>query len=244
VIIPVYNHATFIGAVIEQAMELGVPVFVVDDGSTDRSADIAGGYEGITLLRHPKNRGKGAALRTGFEAARSVARWAITIDADGQYDPLEAASLMRAIPDDQTQRPIIVANRMTMDGTNVPWTSKMGRGFSNFWVRMSGGGRLPDTQSGLRVYPLPEILRLGATGNRFQYEVEVLALAGWHGIPVISAPVTVNYAPGKQRVSHFRPWMDFWRNSMVFTSLITLRLLIPRALRVRWTTVDQTDNSK
>ncbi len=233
IIIPVYNHAATIGMVIEQSLQLGVPVFVVDDGSTDRSGAIAARYKEITLLRHGTNQGKGAALRTGFQAAQSVARWAITIDADGQYLPSEAARLMKAVS--ERSRPIVVANRMSMAGPDVPWTSRMGRGFSNFWVWMAGGGRLPDTQSGLRVYPLPEVLELGAFSDRFQYEVEVLAMAGWHKIPVISVPVRVNYQ--RKRISHFRPWMDFWRNSVVFTRLITMRLLVPPVLRRRWTTV-------
>ena len=232
IIIPVYNHAETIGTVIEQSLELGIPVFVVDDGSTDGSGDVAARYQDVTLLRHEKNQGKGAALKTGFEAAQSVAKWAITIDADGQYHPMAAVRLMEALAGNS--RPIVVANRMSMVSPEVPWTSRMGREFSNFWVWLAGGGRLPDTQSGLRVYPLPEVLALKALGNRFQYEVEILALAGWHGMPVVSVPVEVTYQ--ETRISHFRPWMDFWRNSRVFTRLITMRLLVPRRIRRRWTT--------
>jgi glycosyltransferase involved in cell wall biosynthesis len=218
-------------------MALGAKVFVVDDGSTDRSGEIAASHKGITLLKHPTNLGKGAALRTGFTAAKSTANWAITIDADGQYDPLEAGDLIKKAKETRGTRPIVVARRTAMDGIHVPWTSRMGRGFSNFWVYAAGGGRHPDTQSGLRVYPLPEVLQLKSKSNRFQYEVEILALAGWHDIPILSVPVTVTYT--KNRVSHFRPWVDFWRNSATFTRLITMRLLVPKTIRRKWTTIDE-----
>ena len=123
----------------------------------------------------------------------------------------------------------MLKDRTTQD---VPWTSRFGRGFSNFWVRCSGGPRLSDTQSGFRVYPLAEVLALRTRGRRYQYEVEVLALCHWHGIEVREVPVRVNYQQGG-RVSHFRPFVDFWRNAWTFTRLITLRLLLPRRRRLR-----------
>lgn len=231
VVIPVYNHAAGIAPVLEQAVRLNVPVFVVDDGSEDGSAEIAEGFDGVTVLRHAKNQGKGAALRTGMAAAHAVARWAVTLDADGQHEALEAIQLMAAIP--AGTRPVVIGHREGMEGPTVPWTSAFGRTFSNFWVWLSGGSFLPDTQSGFRVYPLPEVLELGARSNRFQYEVEILALAGWHRLPVISTPITVNYRPGRLRISHFRPFVDFLRNSRVFARLIVARFLLPRILRAR-----------
>ena len=230
-VIPVFNHAAGLTPVIEQTLKLGIPIFVVDDGSTDGSAEVAEGFEGVTVLRHAENRGKGVALRTGMEAANGVARWALTIDADGQHEPLEAVRLMAEIPPEE--RPVMIGRREGMDGPTVPWTSTFGRKFSNFWVWISGGTWLPDTQSGFRVYPLPEVLELGGSASRFQYEVEILALAGWHRIPVRSVPVSVSYRPGALRVSHFRPFVDFLRNAAIFTRLITTRILIPRPWRTR-----------
>jgi hypothetical protein len=122
-----------------------------------------------------------------------------------------------------------------MAGRHVPWTSRFGRGFSNFWVRAAGGGRLTDSQSGLRVYPLPETLQLGVRARRFQFEVEVLAKAGWRGLPVKEVPVSVDYHPGGQRISHFRPFVDFCRNTGTFTRLIFQRVVLPRAVRRRRT---------
>jgi glycosyltransferase involved in cell wall biosynthesis len=229
VVIPLYNHEARIADVAESSKKLGFPVIVVDDGSTDSSPSRIAGIPGITVLRHGENRGKGAALKTGFREAEKIADWAITIDADGQHDPADASALIAAIP--PGTRPIVLGVRQQMAGKDVPWTSRFGRGFSNFWVRMSGGGRVSDSQSGFRIYPVPETLRLGARADRFQFEVEVLARAGWNRLPVVEAPVSVSYRPGTVRISHFRPFLDFLRNSSAFSRLITARIFIPRRFR-------------
>jgi len=232
VVIPVYNHALNIERVARQALKLGFPVVVVDDGSTDQTADIVRGIPGLHRLRHAVNAGKGAALRTGFEAAAAFADWAITIDADGQHRPEEAERLVAAAL--EGPRAIVVGQRQGMVGHHVPWTSRFGRGFSNFWVRASGGGKRTDSQSGFRIYPLPEVFGLNVKARRFQFEVEVLAKAGWQGLPVKEVPVSVDYHPGAPRISHFRPFVDFCRNSGTFSRLIFQRLLVPRSIRKRW----------
>ncbi|MBM4315184.1 MAG: glycosyltransferase family 2 protein [Deltaproteobacteria bacterium] len=223
VVIPVYNHADGILSVIERARPLAFPIWVIDDGSTDGTAERLRGVPGISVLRHEKNLGKGAAILTGFSALRERADWAVTLDADGQHDPRDVPSLIRAIP--PGRRPVIVGRREGMSGVDVPWTSRFGRKFSNFWVRAAGGPALSDTQSGMRVYPLPESLLLGVRARRFQFEVEILVRAGWRGIPVFEAPVGVSYTPGGGRVSHFRPFVDFCRNTGTFSRLIFLRII-------------------
>jgi acyl carrier protein len=228
IVIPAYNHATKLGPVLERALRLGIPVIVVDDGSTDGTSELLERYSGLDVVRHERNLGKGNALRTGLARAAEVARYAITLDADGQHEPLEAARLMGAIP--SGLRPIVIGLRQGMDGDHVPWTSRFGRSFSNFWVRLSGGGKVADSQCGYRAYPLPEALSLRTRAGRFNYEVELLGLAGWAGIPVIEVPISVVYQPGKQRISHFRPFVDFCRNSGTFARLIALRVLLPGAV--------------
>jgi glycosyltransferase involved in cell wall biosynthesis len=223
ILIPVYNHAEGVVSVIKRARLLALPILVVDDGSTDGTTACLQGIAGITVLRHEKNLGKGAAILTGFLALRGKADWAVTLDADGQHDPRDIPSLIRAIP--QNLRPIVVGRREGMSGADVPWTSRFGRKFSNFWVRAAGGPILFDTQSGMRVYPLPEAARLGVRARRFQFEVEVLVRARWNGIAVLEAPIGVSYTPGGRRVSHFRPFIDFCRNTETFGRLIFLHLL-------------------
>lgn len=223
IVIPVYNHEQPVAAVINRALRLELPVFVVDDGSTDRTGVIIDDISGITVLRHQKNKGKGAALLTGFAAAAQQAKWAISIDADGQHDPLDASRLIRAVP--PGKRPIIIGHRQGMTHEHVPRTSRFGRGFSNFWVWVSGGPLLGDSQSGFRLYPLPEALKLGVKARRFQFEVEILVKAARQRIPVQETPVQVVYQPGAERVSHFLPLQDFCRNSATFSRLIFQRIM-------------------
>lgn len=232
-VIPVFNHADEVGAVIRKALQFGFPVIVVDDGSTDDTADRIDEIPDITVLHHARNRGKGAALMTGLTAASGVADWAISIDADGQHNPADAIGLIRAVSE-SGRRPIAVGTRQGMDAEDVHWTSRFGRQFSNFWVWCSGGCWSADTQSGFRVYPLPEALNLNVRSGGYQFEIEILAKAAWGRIPLVQAPVSVDYRPGGGRRSHFRPFVDFMRNSRTFARLIIQRLFIPQPFRRRF----------
>jgi len=227
-VIPVYNHYASVWAVIAAARQTGRPVIVVDDGSTDDMAHVQPRTDkrlaGITFIRHARNWGKGAALRTGFRVAARTSDWAVSVDADGQHRPADYPALLAAVA--AGTRPIVVGCRRGMAGDHVPWTSRYGRAFSNFWVRLAGGPDVADTQSGFRLYPLPEVLELNVRARRFQFEVEILVKARWQGIPIVEAPVSVHYPPGIERISHFRPVVDFLRNTRAFSRLIFQRILI------------------
>lgn len=223
VVIPTYNHGGRVAETAEESLKLNFPVFVVDDGSTDSTQTVVSIIQGVRLLRHPENRGKGAAILTGFAEASKVADWVITIDADGQHRPEDALKMIEAIP--ENDRPIIVGMRRGMEGKSVPWTSRFGRKFSNFWVWLSGGPAMKDSQSGFRIYPVPEAMNLNVLSRRFQFEVEILVKARWKKIRVIEVPVGVNYGPGAERISHFRPMVDFLRNSSTFARLIVQRIV-------------------
>ncbi|MBN2192431.1 MAG: glycosyltransferase family 2 protein [Polyangiaceae bacterium] len=222
-VVPLYNHAATIGEVVERALTLDWPVFVVDDGSTDGGPARLPRDPRVRVLRHPENRGKGAALLTGLGAAAAVADYAVAVDADGQHDPREAVRLLDAAR--MPGRPIVIGAREGMDGPDVPFGSRFGRRFSNAWVTASGGPSISDSQSGFRAYPIPETLSLGVRSRRFQFEVELLVLARWAGIPVVEVPVSVVYQPGSARVSHFLRGRDSLRNGAVFARLIALRAL-------------------
>ncbi len=224
VVIPVYNHAGKVAGVIAEARKLPWPLIVVDDGSTDGTYDRIKDIPSITVIRHDRNRGKGAAILTGFAVAAPRADWAVTMDADGQHHPEDAWNLIRAVP--PGARAIVVGRREGMDHRHVPWSSRFGRKFSNFWVRASGGPDIEDTQSGFRLYPLPEAMDLGVRSRRFQFEVEILARAKWRGLSVLSAPVGVTYQREGERVSHYRGFVDFCRNTVTFSRLIFTRLCI------------------
>lgn len=240
VVIPTYNHGGRVLAVIEDARQLGLPIIVVDDGSSDGTWERLKTCEGIGSLRHRRNRGKGAALITGMRAAaQASATWAITLDADGQHRASDAHKLLTAIPEGRRpghrpgckpgHRPIIIGRRALM--AKAPWTSRAGREFSNFWVWVAGSPWLHDTQSGFRIYPIAETLALDIRARRYQYEIEVLAKASWAGIPIMETPIDVVYQPGNERISHFRPGLDFMRNTGTFYHLITRRVFTPRLWR-------------
>lgn len=209
--------------VIRKTLSHNLPVIVVDDGSTDNTYDAAISVPGIQVLRHKENRGKGAALVTGMIQAAGTCRWAVCLDADGQHNPDEIPDLIAALPANQAA--IIIGKRTGME--TAPWTSRFGRKFSNFWVWVSGAAFLADSQSGFRIYPLPETLNLDVAAKRYQYELEVLVKAARRGIGTIEVPVSVNYAPMGRRISHFRPFRDFLRNTLTFGRLITRRVFSP-----------------
>jgi glycosyltransferase involved in cell wall biosynthesis len=223
-VIPVYNHGGTVRTVVTKAMGLGYPVVVVNDGSSDSTEAELGSITGIQVLNHRENLGKGAALLTGFKAAAEVADYAITLDADGQHEPGEATTLVRAIRRDE--RVLVLGCRQGMEDVSIPWTSRFGRRFSNFWVWVSGGPKVSDSQSGYRIYPVPETLELEPRRRRFDFEVEILVLAKRQNLPVRQVPIGVSYTPEGERISHFRPFVDFWRNSVTFTRLIVERILL------------------
>jgi glycosyltransferase involved in cell wall biosynthesis len=229
IVIPVYNHGRQVPGVIEKCLRLQLPVIVVDDGSTDSTSDVLASISGITVIRQKENLGKGASLMAGFSAALGLADRVVTIDGDGQHNPEDILPLIQTVP--EGQRPLVIGKRMGMDLGTVPWTSLWGRRFANFWVWASCGRWFSDSQSGFRIYPLPETIKLGTRARRYQFEVEVLVRAIWKGVPVIESPVRVHYGSAVERISHFRPWMDFWRNTRTFTRLIATRILIPPRFR-------------
>jgi glycosyltransferase involved in cell wall biosynthesis len=231
IVIPVYNHEGTVADVVREALKLRWPLFVIDDGSTDGTYDRIKDVASATVIRHGENRGKGAAILTGFAAAAPSADWAVTMDADGQHHPDDALNLVKAVP--QGARPIVVGRRVGMEHRHVPWKSRFGRAFSNFWVRASGGPDIEDTQSGFRLYPLPEAMHLQVKAKRFQFEVEILAKARWQGIPVLEAPIRVTYQPDGERVSHYRGFVDFIRNTGTFSRLIFRRICILPFIRKR-----------
>ena len=222
-VIPVYNHAATLPGVVRRALGTGLPVLVVDDGSTDGGPEALGDLA-CQVRRLPRNQGKGAAILAGAEAARAQGFEAIvTVDADGQFDPATTLSL---IEEAARSWPQMVIGARRMDQESVPRASLFGRAFSNFWVRLETGRELPDTQSGLRLYPVRELLALTTRARRYDFEIEILVRAAWAGLPIHSVPVAVHYPPGKERVSHFHRLKDNLRLTRLHTRLV-LRSLSP-----------------
>lgn len=228
VIVPTYNNDASLARILDETLQYTGQVIVVDDGSTDDTGSILSGYADIDILRLPENRGKGYALRTAFNHAieRGYA-YAITIDSDGQHMTSDFPAFLSLL---ETEREALIVGARNMDQSSVPVRSNFGRKFSNFWFLVETGISLPDTQSGFRLYPLRVLKTLSLFSNKFELETEVLVRAAWKGCTVLSIPVSVYYAPKAERVSHFRPFTDFSRVSVMNTVLVFLALLYFRPL--------------
>ncbi len=223
VVVPTFNNATTVVAVVERVKPFCRDVIMVNDGSTDGTEVLLDGIEGIIMVSYPDNRGKGFALKAGFARARELGyRYAITIDSDGQHDPADIPLLVERLVSEGEA--MIIGSR-NMEQPDVPSASSFGMRFSNFWFRVETGIRHPDTQSGFRLYPLEPLHRMHLFTNRFEFEIEAIVRLAWRGIPVTSVPVGVVYLPKPNRVSHFRPFRDFVRISLLNTCLVFLALI-------------------
>jgi glycosyltransferase involved in cell wall biosynthesis len=231
VIIPTYNNQNTVEKIITDTLEYTDKVIVVNDGATDSTPTILKQYGNtITIIHQPKNYGKGIALRTAFKKALELGyHYAITIDSDGQHFPSDFELFLNTI---EQQPDALIIGARNMNSENVPGKSSFGNKFSNFWFWVETGIKMPDTQSGYRLYPLHKMRKLTYFTSRFEFEIEVIVKAAWKGIPVIPVPIQVYYAKGDERVTHFRPGKDFTRISFLNTYLVILAFLWYRPLRL------------
>lgn len=222
VVIPTYNNATTIQQVINDVLKYIPDIIVVNDGSTDNTAEILEDIDKIDVVTLHKNQGKGRALVAGFrEAKKRGFSHAITIDADGQHYPDDIPLFLSAIK--QNPKGIIVGSR-NLNEENMPQQNTFANKFSNFWFRLQTGINLPDTQSGYRLYCLSTLRGLRWITSRYEAELELLVFAAWAGTKITSIPVRVYYPPLEERVSHFRPIRDFARISILNTILCIVAL--------------------
>ena len=178
----------------------------------------------LWLERHERNQGKGAAILTAARfAARHGFSHIVTLDADGQHDPADFSLFERKIREDAL---CLWVGARNFNTGNVPFSSRFGRVFSNFWVRLETGLPLTDTQSGFRAYPTALFGSFSFTERRYSFEVEVLARAAWAGFRVGEIPVSVHYPPAGERVSHFRALYDNLLISLLHTRLV-IRASLP-----------------
>lgn len=219
VLIPTFNNEKTLRRVIDGILDFTNAIIVVNDGSTDSTSNILAEYPQITTISLRENKGKGNALKIGFQKARDLHyHYAITIDSDGQHYPDDLTIFVEALLKEK-QDILLIGNRnMSQDG--IPRKSSFGNNFSNFWYWFETGIKLEDTQSGYRLYPLNKIPHQYFT-PKFEFEIEVIVRTAWRGIPVENVPVKVLYDPA-ERVSHFRPFKDFTRISILNTILVTI----------------------
>ena len=208
---------------IDSVLPYGLKVIVVNDGSTDDTAALlkaksAEAGEQMAVISYEKNRGKWNAISKGLSAAAADGfRYAITMDSDGQHFASNIPDFIEAA----AARPgtLIVGSRTLQTEEDVPQKNIAANKFSNFWFRVQTFINLPDTQSGFRLYPVKEINRIRIVSGRYEGELEVLVRAAWRFIGITNIPIKVYYAPDNERVSHFRPFADFMRISLLNTVL-------------------------
>lgn len=216
-VVPTYQNGRTIVDVVRRVLAGGWSCVVVDDGSTDGTGDALARLKlevdddprafALQVLRHPSNRGKAAALATGFAHARGLGcTHAVTLDGDGQHDPEQIDALWARALASPTH--LVLGERPRRVEGWTPWRSAFGRRFSNTLVAWQSGVRVGDSQTGFRVYPLEAVERLGCTFSRFAFETEVLIRAGRAGVAVSTVPIRSRYLTGTGRVSHFAPLRD------------------------------------
>lgn len=210
-VIPVYEHGRSVGRVIDAVHGCGLAAIVVDDGSASdcaRQLDALATANGrIRLLRHPSNRGKGAAVQTGLRAAAGLGyTHALQLDADGQH---ELGDVPRFLAEARAHPQSVICGQPRF-GTDAPRARLYGRRLTNFWVSVNTWSTgVTDAMCGFRVYPLATTVPLldrSRLGNRMDFDIEVLVRLHWLGVPMRWLPTAIAYPEGG--VSHFRMRLD------------------------------------
>jgi len=219
VVVPTYNNGRTIADVLQRIEPFCRDIIVVNDGSTDSTSQLLShaAINGLSVVSYDRNRGKGHALMEGFKKAVALGfHYAITIDSDGQHFPEDIPLLFET---HQRQPEALVVGCRNLTQENMPGKNTFANKFSNFWFRLQTGVKLSDTQSGYRLYPLHRLNLKWWITPRYEAELELLVYSAWHGTSIASVPVRVWYPPEGERVSHFRPFRDFFRISVLNTCL-------------------------
>lgn len=238
ILIPVYDHAEGIVPTVLSLLPLNLPILLVDDGSGPacRAAldRLAGEHaERVSLVRRPRNGGKGAAMQTGFAAARAAGHThALQVDADGQHEIADVPGFLEAA----RAHPGAVVCGVPVYDDSVPRSRLYGRYATHVWVWINTlSTEIRDSMCGFRVYPLDTTLAVfdrEYVGRRMDFDTEIIVRLFWRGLRVINRPTRVRYP--SDGVSHFRLWGDNLRITLMHTRLFfgMLRRL-PRLLRRR-----------
>lgn len=232
VVVPTYNNAETIVDVLSRIAAITQHIIVVVDGCTDDTRQRLHNFTAAPLIvvDHAENKGKGAALLSGFKCAiQKGYEYALTIDSDGQHYPEDIPLFLRAM--EEHPEAFIIGSR-NLKQKNMSGGSSFANHFSNFWFAVQTGVRLTDTQTGFRLYPLRNLSGVHLITSRYEAELELLVFAAWAGAELIPVPVRVYYPPKSERVSHFRPLTDFLRITLLNTAFCFVAIFYgwPRTL--------------
>lgn len=237
VIVPTYNNERTVGKLLDELVQQYTDhIIMVNDGATDGTADILARFPSLHHVGYKKNIGKGWALRCGFKKAVELGfQYAITIDSDGQHFPEDLPKFLDALEDFQKEKNgqtlelanpgLLIIGKRDMAQAGIPGKSSFGNKFSNFWYWVETGIKMEDTQSGYRLYPIAKLSALKFFTLKFEFEIEVIVRAAWRGVAIQSVPVKIFYEEKGKRVTHFRPFKDFSRISVLNTVLVTIALV-------------------
>lgn len=205
-VIPAYREGGRIGSVVTEVLKFIPDVMVVDDGSPDETAGEAE-RAGAIVIRHGVNRGKGAALDTGFNAARERGfDCVITMDGDGQHAAADLPRFMESYT--RTGVPVLVGNRMADTGS-MPWVRLMTNRFMSWLLSREMGQRVPDTQCGYRLYELAVVPAISAESKGFAAESEILMELSRKGVKIGSVPVATIYGTEKSKINPIKDTIRF-----------------------------------
>jgi 3-hydroxymyristoyl/3-hydroxydecanoyl-(acyl carrier protein) dehydratase len=230
IVLPTYNSEGLLEEVLRDFLNYTTHILVINDGSTDNTAEILQRFPRIRSITFQKNRGKGFALNRGFDLAEQLGYdYAVTVDSDAQHKAADLQTFLFAIS--QYPDTLLVGNR-GLHKLPLSHGSRFANRFSNFWYWVQTGIHLEDTQTGYRAYPLRVMKGMRAMTNRYEAETEYLVRMAWRGIAVKSVPVHVFYPQFEKRVSHFRPIIDFIRISLLNSILVIFAVIYgyPRML--------------
>ena len=212
-VIPSHNNADTIDAVV-RALPDDVFALIIDDGSD------------VPIKPSRQNRGKAEALKAGFSAAAERGfTHAVTLDADGQHPPsmfAKFADMAQKYPD------CIITGVRDFSSTSVPPKRRFMNKFSNFWFRFETSVDLSDTQCGYRCYPIAKVSALKTGVGGFAYEAELLVRAAWVGVRIIQLPIPVIYTPESLKASHYKPFKDTAKFSIMNAKLAFMAVFLPR----------------
>ena len=211
VLIPVYDHEKLLGKILKTIQGYRLPCIIVDDGShspcKDELVQLADKFDFVTLVVHPVNRGKGAAVKSGIRAAfKAGYSHVLQVDADGQHDLEDFPSFIersRSYPD------AIVLGVPVFD-SSIPKSRKYPRYLTHVWVWINTlSFCIKDSMCGYRMYPVVHILEIienNYLGDRMDFDIELVVKSYWNHLQLQSVPTKVRYL--SSGVSHFRPWQD------------------------------------
>ncbi|MBB6600403.1 glycosyltransferase family 2 protein [Luteimonas sp. MC1825] len=231
IVVPALNEALRIREVVEGALAQAARVILVDDGSDDGTVDRIADLP-VTVLRHARRMGKGAALRAGFaEAARQGALAVLTMDGDGQHD---AADIPRLIAAANRHPGCVIVGARLRKRAAQPLHRRIGNDFGDWGLGWACGFRVVDSQSGQRLYPRAVFTLPDVPGEGFVFEAQMLVSAARSGARVVAVPIETRYAaadaPLAFRKSHFRLVRDLW----AITSHVARQVLEPGDLLARY----------